>query len=288
MKKKMITGIIIALVLLPFLEGLLSASSIWKTSASNDETEDVIKNDNLLLTQTLQENETGPYIQIKYQKRPHQPDETLRLHFLVADEENKNIDLEAANNFGKTPEGWYSEQQLKEEGTFKIPITAGKRYYLATRLVAETPAATGENETAQSSGQVVENPLLSEKEQAKKELIFVPKKDELDLTDLRNANDKQTLIQIKGLKVSYTNTLKDNGAKADWQVTFTKAFSENQKYKIRYQILNPNNKANISKDNVTEDKGNYREEKNANPTSNFTAEFGTRYKADENICLVSG
>lgn len=278
MKKKMITGIIIALVLLPFLEGLLSASSIWKTSASNDETEDVIKNDNLLLTQTLQENETGPYIQIKYQKRPHQPDETLRLHFLVADEENKNIDLEAANNFGKTPEGWYSEQQLKEEGTFKIPITAGKRYYLATRLVAETPAATGENETAQSSGEVVENPLLSEKEQAKKELIFVPKKDELDLTDLRNANDKQTLIQIKGLKVSYTNTLKDNGAKADWQVTFTKAFSENQKYKIRYQILNPNNKANISKDNVTEDKGNYREEKNANPTSNFTAEFGTDTK----------
>lgn len=311
MKKKIIALLVIVLMLSPFLGGLLSASSIWKTSASNDETEEIIKNDNLVLTQTVQESQEGPYIQLNYQKRKAQEDENLRLHFLVKEDNGKNIEIDEADGFGKTEDGWYSEQRVSETGSLKIPVTAGTKYQLYTRFVSEIPVKESEDNpegttenVEKNVGEVIETPLLNDKEQEAKELIFVPAKQELDLTNLKNPNDTETLVQIKGFKVSYTSTLKDNGNKADWQLKFDKNLVEGLNYRIRYSVYdnqNPKNanengaepkfqEMNIKDNNNRERK--YRQEryvddktKTASLKNSFTTSFSTDGKA---INLIIG
>lgn len=311
MKKKIIALLVIVLMLSPFLEGLLSASSIWKTSASNDETEEIIKNDNLVLTQTLQESQEGPYIQLDYQKRKAQEDENLRLHFLVKEDSKKNIEIDDADGFVKTEDGWYSEQRVSETGSLKIPVTAGTKYQLYTRFVSEIPVKESEDNpegttenVEKNVGEVIETPLLNDKEQEAKELIFVPAKQELDFTNLKNPNDTETLVQIKGFEVSYTSTLKDNGNKADWQLKFDKNLVEGLNYRIRYSVYdnqNPKNanengaepkfqEMNIKDNNNRERK--YRQEryaddktKTASLKNSFTTSFSTDGKA---INLIIG
>lgn len=274
MKKKALVVFVTILVLLPFLEGLFSISSIWRSSANeNSASEELIQNDYLKLVQSLRETEDGAFIDLIFDKKEAEADTVLKLH--VMDEDGNKVAIQdEKNQFEAGEDDWEVLKETKRavDGTVSIPLPKDTQYTLYASLLELTEGEDGE---------VVERELLSKDELKGKPLIIAESAAPLDTTD-RSNNDPLTLVAIDGFKVTFESTSKDQGQKADWKITFDKNLAKEQNYKIRYSFYDPQNPVSRNEDGSTSrfksmqiNGRNYREEETAGRSNKFTLAFHT-------------
>lgn len=274
MKKKALVVFVTILVLLPFLEGLFSISSIWRSSANeNSASEELIQNDYLKLVQSLRETEDGAFIDLIFDKKEAEADTMLKLH--VMDEDGNKVAIQDENKqFEAGEDDWEVLKETKRavDGTVSLPLPKDTQYTLYASLLELTEGEDGE---------VVERELLSKDELKGKPLIIAESAAPLDTTD-RSNNDPLTLVAIDGFKVTFESTSKDQGQKADWKITFDKNLAKDQNYKIRYSFYDPQNPVSRNEDGSTSrfksiqiNGRNYREEETAGRSNKFTLAFHT-------------